>query len=80
MFVVNARFNKDEDDAIRGKRSSFTLPLSVDVLLLGLDDAPGNDEYLRVDKTDLLLHLNDAFGSFSVFNICLLYTSPSPRD
>ncbi len=53
VFVVNARFNKDEDDAIRGKRSSFTLPLSVDVLLLGLDDAPGNDEYLRVDKTRL---------------------------
>ena len=52
-----------------GKRSSFTLPLSVDVLLLGLDDAPGNDEYLRVDKSGLLLHLNDAFGSFSVFNL-----------
>ena len=69
VFVVNARFNKDEDDAIRGKRSSFTLPLSVDVLLLGLDDAPGNDEYLRVDKSGLLLHLNDAFGSFSVFNL-----------
>ena len=48
--------------------SSFTLPLSVDVLLLGLDDTLGNDPYLQVDKSGLLLHLNEAFQKFSVLH------------
>ena len=47
---------------------SFTLPLSVDVLLLGLDDTLGNDPYLQVDKSGLLLHLNEAFQQFSVLH------------
>jgi hypothetical protein len=49
--------------------NAFTLPLSVDVLLLGLDDTVGNDPYMRVDKAGLLSHLNEAFGTFSVFNL-----------
>jgi hypothetical protein len=36
--------------------------------LLGLDDTLGNDPYLQVDKSGLLLHLNEAFQKFSVLH------------
>jgi len=66
--TMKEKKTKSPTDRFREKMI-LTIPISIDVLLLGLDDSLGSDRFLTVDREKLKAHLDEAFGTFEIDTI-----------
>jgi RNA polymerase sigma-70 factor (ECF subfamily) len=92
VWLLSIAHNAHQDMRRKDARLQIVDPAQLQTAMDGLGGAPGTDAGLRIDllsalarlspeqREPLLLVCMEQFSYAEVAEVCLLYTSPSPRD